>query len=198
MADDVKTENKTENKEPIVEEEVEVEYKEPEVRQNPGPSIDDATKTAKKAIDIKKVAFAAGGLIAPMVIPKIIANYSGQAMLAEGLVGLLVGFLAIVAGTMAVKHFASEAAADDFMTAGVAGLAVSGIMMALAKIQERVALPATPPAPAADGVGASRHELYDASTAISEAVNELSAVSKDIISPSMGGIDNIGSGIIMG
>jgi hypothetical protein len=79
------------------------------------------------------------------------------------------------------------------MTGGIAGVGVSAFMMVLAKVQEKFT-PVAPPA-ATEGVGATRHELYNATDALNEAMGEISSLSKDVISPSMGAIDNIGSGI---
>jgi len=178
------------------EETIEFEIEDAPVRENPG--LGDF-KDAVQGITWKKVVFPAMGLLSPVIVPKIIVYITGRSELAQGIIGMLVGFLGVILVSMAVhKLEGTEAAAEYVMIGGLAALTVSAAQMIAGMVQSRMIPAAAPVAGRArrmNGIGA-QHELYTVDTAgVQGSLGALENLAKDVIAPNyVGGMDAVGGG----
>ena len=163
------------------------------------PGMKDV-KSAMHKISVRKVILSGLGLATPMIVPKMIAKITNTPKLAEGLVGLLIGFMTVIGGTVIVPVLGGKKGdADDFLTGGIAGLGVTAMVMGIEYLQAKIVLPYTQQiasSPAVRQVGAATHQMYQPDTAsLGSVLNDMGNLGAELVSPAFSGMERIGGPI---
>jgi len=186
----------TETAQPKVAEITDVEFEDEdfemeEVLENPG--LGEMKNTIER-ITIKKVVFSGLGLATPMIVPNLIARVSGHAALAEGIIGLVVGFLAVILGMNIISNAANK---DDYLTGGIAGVGVKAFSMFMEFAQTRM-FPAAQST--TQGLDGAAHQMYVPESAgieggVNNVISDLANINAEVVAPTFAGIEAIGSGV---